>query len=299
MLNLSSKRSCPEWEETLITIGTDPIIARIGSLAISWHGVLMALGIIVAVLLTFYLAKRGGISTEAVFTIAFWSVLFAILGARLVHVLDKLDYYSHHLGEIPAFWEGGLAWYGGLIFGILAMIISARLLKVPLGRFADAGAPSVMLGLAIGRIGCTINGDVAGGPTSLPWGIIYSNPDSYPAQWGLLGVKTQPAPVYEIMWCMAVFGVLWWLRGRLKPEGSLFLLMLAIYSVGRFIISWSRFEEVEEPVLGPLHQAHVISIIMLVVAVALLAYKKVGWAKPEPPEGVTTEDKSSKDMEVI
>jgi phosphatidylglycerol:prolipoprotein diacylglycerol transferase len=292
MRNLSSKHLCPEWEETLITIGMDPILARIGSLTIAWHGVLMSLGIIVGVLLTLYLSKRAGISPEAVLTIAFWSVLFAVLGARLVHVLDQLDYYSHHLRQIPAFWEGGLAWYGGLIFGILAMIISARLLKVPLGRFADAGAPSVMLGLAIGRIGCTINGDVFGRPTSLPWGIAYTNPGSYPAQFGLLGVATQPIPIYEIIWCLIIVGILWWLRKRLKPEGSLFLVMVALYSFGRFFLSWLRAEQVEAPILGPLHESHILSIIMFVVAIGLLAYMKVSWAKPDLAESVAIENKS-------
>ena len=221
----------------MITIGMDPILFETGSFEISWHGVLMALGILAAVVVTAYFAKGAGISAEVVYVFAFFIVISGIIGARLVHVLDNLGGYTDNPGSIFAFWEGGLAWYGGLIFGALAMLICARVMKVSLGQFADALAPGVVLGLAIGRIGCTINGDAAGGPTSLPWGIIYSHPDSFPVQWGLIG-KTHPTPVYEIIWLLIVFGVLWWLRGRLKSVGSLSRINVAMYSLGRLRISW-------------------------------------------------------------
>lgn len=258
-----------------ITIGVDPIIFNIGSHAIGWHGVLMVLGIIVAVLLTLLLAKRAGISEESIFTAAFYIVIFGLIGARLVHVLDNLDLYSDDPASIFAFWEGGLAWYGGLVGGFLGGAVYARVGKLSLARLADTVAPGVILGLAIGRIGCTINGDAYGTPTSLPWGFIYTHPDAFAS----LGVAGHPAPVYEIIWNLIVFGVLWKLRGRLKPDGSLFLAMVAMYSFGRFFISWVR----EEPaVLGPLHQAHIISLVLFIGVVALLFYRKVGWVKPEP-----------------
>lgn len=257
-----------------ITIGIDPDIFYIGSHAIGWHGVLMVLGIIVAVLLTLRLAKRAGISEESIFTSAFCIVIFGLIGARLVHVLDNLDLYGDDPASIFAFWEGGLAWYGGLVGGFLGGAVYAWVGKLSLARLADTVAPGVVLGLAIGRIGCTINGDAAGTPTSLPWGFVYTNPNSFAP----LGIATHPAPVYEILWNMAVFGLLWWLKGRLKPDGSLFLVMLAAYSFGRFFISWVR----DEPaVLGSLHQAHIISLALFVIAVALLFYWKVTLVKPE------------------
>jgi len=234
----------------------------------------MVLGIVVAVLLTLRLAKRAGISEESIFTSAFCIVLFGLIGARLVHVLDNLDLYGDDPASIFAFWEGGLAWYGGLVGGFLGGAVYAWVGKLSLARLADTVAPGVILGLAIGRIGCTINGDAYGTPTSLPWGFIYTHPDAFAP----LGVAGHPAPVYEIIWNLIVFGVLWKLRGRLKPDGALFLTMIAMYSFGRFFISWVR----EEPaVLGPLHQAHIISLFLFIGAVALLLYRKVGWVKGE------------------
>jgi len=244
----------------------------------------MVLGIVVAILLTLRLAKRAGIPNEFIYISALWIVLFGLIGARLVHVLDNLDWYGNRPASIFAFWEGGLAWYGGLAGGFLGGAVYARVRKFSLARLADTVAPGVILGLAIGRIGCTINGDAYGTPTSLHWGFIYTHPDAFAP----LGVAGHPAPVYEIIWNLIVFGVLWRLRGRLKPEGALFLAMVAMYSFGRFFISWVR---VEPAVVGPLHQAHIISLILFIGAVAFLVYRKVSWAKPESWEG-TSEDKS-------
>ena len=135
----------------------------------------MFVGIIAATLLMAHLAAKSGIPKGFVYTSAFWIVLSGLIGARIIHVLDNLDLYREHPGQAFAFWQGGLSWYGALLGGLLAGVVCARISKISLGRLADAGAPAIMLGLAIGRIGCTINGDAYGTPTSLPWGLIYTN----------------------------------------------------------------------------------------------------------------------------
>ena len=258
----------------MIHIGIEPNIATIGPVTIGWHAIIMCIGIVAGVLLTLRLGKRAGIAEEAILTAAMLAVIFGLIGARVTHVLDNLSYYSSDPANIAAIWEGGLGWYGGLIGGSLAVVVYFWIKKLPLARFADAAAFGVILGLSIGRIGCTINGDAAGTPTSLPWGFVYTNPDSFAP----LFVATHPAPVYEILWNMVILGLLWWLKGRLKPDGSLFLVMLASYSFGRFFISWVR----DEPaVLGPLHQSHIISLALFVFAIALLAYRKVSLVKTE------------------
>lgn len=263
-------------------IGIDPTIAEFGSFSIGWHGVLMFLGIVVGVVLTLRLAKKAGIAEDTIITGAILAVVLGLIGARLVHVIDSWEIYSKDLVKILAFHEGGLAWYGGLIGGIVAVVIYARVKKFSLGRFADAAAPGVILGLSIGRIGCTINGDAAGTPTSLPWGLVYTHPDAFAPLW----VSTHPAPVYEILWNLAVVGVLLWLRGKIKPDGSIFLVMLTAYSFGRFIISWSRDEAA---VLGPLHQSHIISLVLFVVGVGLLVYLKAGRVKPATAEPTSSQ----------
>jgi phosphatidylglycerol:prolipoprotein diacylglycerol transferase len=301
-----------------MNIDIDPIIFQIGSLQpIGWHGVMMITGIIVAILLGGRVASKVGIEPNAVYTSALWIVLFGLIGARLTHVIDEFDHYSHHLGQIFAIWEGGLGWYGGLIGGTVGGVVYAK--------FARILALAVFLGLAIGRLGCTINGDAYGTPTSLPWGLIYTHPDAYADFF----VKGHPAPIYEIIWIFGFSIALWalsgkkipsiWLgvlgaafvivlnliisdglwtqfwvtmlgiavvaalsiiiyivlsklRGWLSPPGSLFCATVAMYAFGRFLVSWVR----DEPsVLGPLHQAHIISIILFVGSLAFLACLKM------------------------
>ena len=263
-----------------MTIGIDPNIGNVGSFAIEWHGLLMALAIVFGVAFALYLAQRDNFPTEHLLPAVIWAVIGGLIGARMTHVIDEWDHYYEYPGEIISLWEGGLGWYGGLIGGILAALIYCRVKHISAGQHLDFAAPALMLGLAIGRIGCTINGDICGAPTSLPWSISYTNPASYPVMWGYHGVPLHPVTIYEIIWNLIVFGVLWRLRGRLKPEGSLLLVMVAMYSFGRFFISWFRAEQVEATMLGPLHQAHIISIVLFFGAIALLVYRKVGWVKP-------------------
>ena len=106
----------------------------------------------------------------------------------------------------------------------------------------------------------------------------YTNPNSFAP----LFESTHPAAVYEILWNMVVLVVLWRLWRRLSPDGSLFLVSLVLYAVGRFTISWFR---TEDHVLGPLHQSHLISIAIFIFAAGLLAYRKTHLVKPEPAEG--------------
>lgn len=261
----------------MIHIGLDPTVANLGPITIEWHGVLMAIGIAVGLALTVPLARRLGFSDDNIITAALFAIFFGFVGARLTHVIDNWSEYSHDPVEILALQKGGLGWYGALIGGVVGTWICSRVKKFSLARFADATAPGIFLGLCFGRIGCTLNGDSPGTETSLPWGFVYTNPDSFvPA--ALQNVPTHPAAVYEILWNIVILLVLWRLWKRLTPDGSLFLVSLVLYSVGRFVISWFR---AEDPVLGPLHQSHIISLVMFTVAVVLLAWRKTRFVRPE------------------
>jgi phosphatidylglycerol:prolipoprotein diacylglycerol transferase len=122
----------------------------------------------------------------------------------------------------------------------------------------------------VGRIGCFINGDAYGKPTTLPWGLVYTNEGAFiPRDWIRDRVATHPAPVYEILWDLLVLAVIWQLRRRIKPGGALFVLYLMLYSLGRFFISYLRMDPIV--VLG-LQQAQIISLLVLVIGAFLLAY---------------------------
>ncbi|MHB8105072.1 MAG: prolipoprotein diacylglyceryl transferase, partial [Dehalococcoidales bacterium] len=119
--------------------------------------------------------------------------------------------------------------------------------------------------------GCTLNGCCYGTTTSLPWAIVYTNPSTH----GPIGVPVHPTQIYEIIYNLIVFGILFKLRRHLKPDGSLFLVYLALYSVWRLGIDFIRDGT---PFLFGLHQAQVVSIIVLAVTVPLLVLK-TRWVK--------------------
>ena len=126
----------------------------------------------------------------------------AIVGARLFSVLDNWSYYSHHLLAIVKPPYVGLAIYGVLTGGLIALAIYCRVKKLPVLRVLDCLALAIPVGQIIGRCANIINGDTWGSPTRLPWGFVYTNPHALlPAD--LLGVPTHPTPVYEQLWLVS------------------------------------------------------------------------------------------------
>jgi phosphatidylglycerol:prolipoprotein diacylglycerol transferase len=255
-----------------IEIGIDPILFRIGSFEIGWHGIMVVLAVIVGIGFSLWFARGAGIKREVIYSIAPWAIIGGIIGARLFHVIDYYDYYINNPLQIFEFWAG-LSIFGAILGGTLAVFIYTRIRHLSLGRLADAMAPALILAQAVGRIGCTINGDAWGKPTSLPWAFVYTHPNAADTclHWG---VPTHPSPVYEIIWDLLVFAVLWRLRGRLKPDGSLFLLYLSIYSFGRFFIEFTRaVTSAQVNVAGLLHTPHFIALLVLAICVSLLIYR--------------------------
>ena len=233
---------------------------------------MVALAILVIILWMVWQVRKGAnISYDTVFTAAIIGIPSAIVLSRLLHVIDLWDYYSQYPGQIIG--GGGLTAYGAILGAALSVWVYSRFSKLQFGYLADLVAPAIILAQAVGRVGCTINGCCYGTPTSLPWGIIYNHPNSLAP----LGIPVHPTTVYELIYNLLVFGVLLKLRGRLKPDGSLFLVYLSLYSLWRLGTDFLR--DGTPFVLG-LHQAQVIAIIVLAIAIPLLALR-TRWVKVE------------------
>ncbi len=248
----------------MISIGMDPFLVTLGQFPLSWHGLFMAIAIVVGVWLPARLVAKAGLSVDRLYSMALWGVPGGIIGARLVHVIDYWGIYSANPGAILAFWQGGLAIWGGILGGTLTVLIFARVTGFPLARYADLAALGLILAQAIGRIGDIINGEHISTATGLPWGVVYTHPNS-PA-YGL--PPTHPAVAYELLMDLFIFGILWKLRGRLRPDGSLFLLYLSLYSFGRFFLSFLRLDS--NTVFLFLSQPQWISLLVLAAALPLL-----------------------------
>ncbi len=250
----------------MITIGMDPVIVHIGNFSIRYYSLMIIAAIVVGTYVGLKETRRKGISDDDLFSVLTWAIIGGIVGARLLHVIDKLDYYLQNPLAVLAFQEGGLAILGAIGGGFAVMVIYAQLRHLPLGKLADVGAVGIILGQAVGRIGCMINGDVVGTPTDLPWGVAYTHPNSLTPE---LGVPLHPAAGYELIWDLIVFGFLWSIRKRGLADGTIFLLYAALYSVGRFFITFAR---VDLQIWMGMSQAQVLSIVIIVVTMPLAVY---------------------------
>lgn len=257
----------------MINIGFDPILVDLGRFQLAWHGILTAVAIAVAVLYGQRRLARAGLSADAMGSVVLWAIVGGVIGARLFHVADHLEYYLANPLQAISLWEGGLAVYGAFFGGIIGAIIAIRRASFPVWKLLDAGAPAMLVGQAIGRVGCFMNGDAWGAPTGADWGVVYSHPrDLLPVD--LIGVPTHPYPLYEIAAVTAWLGILWLLRGRLTSRGSTFLVAMTGYAVIRFVLTYFRQETV---VFWGLQEAQAIALGTGIAALAaLLVLRLVG-----------------------
>jgi len=243
----------------MLTINVDPIAFNIGSLEIRWYGIMVALGVALLLIIMPREAKRLGIPRD-VYSIFFWGVVGGLAGGRLAFVFYDWEHFVANPRDIIGF--QGLAQNGMIIGIIVAALIYmwvTRMRFSMLLSMGDALAVGAPLALAIARIGCTINGCCHGvSAPDLPWAVVYTHPDSL----ATLNVPVHPTTIYHLLWNLIVFAIVWRLRGKFKPEGSLFFFFLCILAIGDFGI---RFFRTDVPVLGWLRQAQVLDLGILAV----------------------------------
>lgn len=263
----------------MIKIGIDPVIFNAGFFSLQWYSLAVLAAAITAIWWTTRAIKKEGLKTEQVYTLALWALPGGIAGSRLVHVIDQFSSYAGQPGSILG--GQGQAITGAILGGAVAAYIGAKVHKMDFGRIADLAAPGLILAQAIGRIGCIINGDSAGVPTNLPWGFIYTNPNSH-VDPKYLNIATHPAVLYEMAWDLIVFGILLRLRGKIAPRGSLFISYIVLYSFGRFFIDFLRGNPLG---LFGLHQAQVITLLVLIIFIPVLIARTRRVSKPSLQPG--------------
>ena len=259
----------------MITIDIDPVLVHLGPIAVTWYGLAVAVAIAVGVWLTLREAGRRGLPTGPVADLVVWVVGGGLVGARLLHVLDRWEYYAANPGHIVAIQNGGLAILGAVFGGALAGGLAAWRQGLPVRRLFDAAAPGIILGQAIGRLGCLATGDALGRPTDGAWGVVYLNPGAMAPQ---LGVAYQPVFLYEAAWDLAVFGLLWAARRRVTADGQLFALYLGLYATGKFALTFLRAETVW---VWGLQEAQLLALGALAVAVGWVLWG--GASRLAPP----------------
>ena len=257
----------------MIEIEAAPYLLKFGTFVLSWHGVFSFIGVAGAVFLVGRWARFYEIDSDDIYSIAVWAIISGVIGARLVHVVDNLDYYIENPGLIWAVWSGGIGVWGGILGGFVGGITYALVVKQPAWVIADITAPALLLAQTIGRLGDIVNGEHCANATDLFYGFIWSHQSS-PAVYCAngIGASVQPVIAMEIIWNICSLFILWKMKERIIPSGMLFALYLSLYSVGRFMISFLREDRVWFEALG-LQEAHFIALLVIVITIPILAFK--------------------------
>jgi phosphatidylglycerol---prolipoprotein diacylglyceryl transferase len=250
----------------MIEINWDPI-PYLGFLPVNWYGITMALGFLVGGYLTWRAAPRYDVPREKVESLLMWIIVGTIVGAR-AYFLVQNDFWSYlqEPWRMLMVWEGGLAFFGGLFGATAAAFLYTLKENLSFARVSDLFAPAIPIGAAIGRTTCGLAGMDYGTPTALPWGVVYTNPNSYaPAD----GISRHPVQFYELFGDLIIAGILFKLRGKL-PDGALFTTYLVLFGTLRFFLFFAR-GDVPEVALG-MKNGQLTALAILAVAVPVLAW---------------------------
>jgi phosphatidylglycerol---prolipoprotein diacylglyceryl transferase len=222
-----------------------PIIFGIGPFALSYHGLLIALGIVVGTWLTGWGLARKGYDGALALGSLFLVVPLGLVGARLYHVLTEYHRYTRNpFPKVLEGWEGGLGIYGAVAGGFLGLLLFSWYRGITPLAFADAAAPGLVLGQAIGRWGNYFNQELFGRPSDLPWAIGIA-PENRPTEFAD-ATSFHPTFLYESLWDVLVCLALLWVAHRFSErlkDGDVFVLYVSLYSVGRFLVETLRIDE--------------------------------------------------------
>jgi prolipoprotein diacylglyceryl transferase len=249
----------------------------LGPIRIRFYALFILAGIVAAIWITSRRLKKAGANGEAAVDVAFWAVLFGIVGARFYHVVTHpSDYFfdGADLLKTLYIWEGGIAIFGAVVFGAIGIYFGTRRAGIPFLVFADALVPGLLLAQAIGRLGNYFNQELFGTPTTLPWGLqIDPNSPAFPPD---LPVDTlfHPLFLYELLWNLAGVAVIL-LLSRRKAIGSGVALGIYLlwYGLGRAWFETFRLDPSQLEILGI--DANIITAVIAAMLGVLVVVREI------------------------
>ena len=298
-----------------LTFSLNREAVMIGPLTIYWYGIIVVTGIALGVCYGIWRAGQFGLNRDKITDVILYSILAAIVGARLYYVIFSWDYYRVHPQEIIAVWKGGIAFYGGVIGALICAALLCRRWKLPLIRGTDAALGGLLLGQSIGRWGNFVNIEAFGGYFEGPWRMVSPAIDSYlhlhpdllpgfsPEQvLEMSEIPVHPTFFYESAWTMLGFLFLLWYTRRRRFTGELTLFYFFWNGLGRSVIEGLRTDSL---MLGPVRISQLLAALMAVTAAVLwlIARKRLSsgtapaWMALEQPEA-PQEDGTSPDAEM-
>ena len=247
----------------------NPVALQLGPISIRWYAICIVSGLILAVYLSMKEAPRKKINPDDIIDFILIAFPLAIVGARLYYVIFEWGYYSQHLGEIFAIWNGGIAIYGGLLTGALVLYLFSRRRLIEPIDFLDIAAPSVMIAQSIGRWGNFFNQEAYGTAVKS----LNYLPSFIRDQMYIDGSYRQPTFLYESIWNL--LGFLLILILRRKPQflrqGEITAFYLIWYGFGRMIIEGMRTDSL---MFAGLRVSQWLSMILILVGFAIIIYQR-------------------------
>ncbi len=252
---------------------------------IAYYGVIIALAMLSGALVAYREAKKTGQKVDDYIDFTLYTLIAAIIGARIYYVIFEWDYYSAHPLEIFNLRAGGLAIYGGVLASVLTLFIFTKVKKLKFWLMADTAVQGLIIGQIIGRWGNFFNREAFGGytdslfamqlPVSEAKGITQELIEHLVTIDGVSYVQVHPTFLYEGVWNLLLFiGICIYKRHK-KFDGEIFAIYLIGYGVGRFIIEGLRTDQLVIKALGGIAASQVLSIILILLAAAFVIYNRV------------------------
>lgn len=255
----------------LLTLPSFELLGRqVGPLTLHTYGVLLAIAFLAGLWVASRQARREGLDGARVADMAVYVLIAGLIGAKLLLVIVDFHYFRSRPGELWSVAQSGGVFYGGLLGALPVAFWYARRHGLPGWRTADVLAPGVILGQAIGRLGCFSAGCCHGRPTEVPWAVVFR--DEYAARnvGTPLDVPLHPTQLYESALAFVIFGILLRMAPRKRFHGQVALAYVALYSVARFVVEFYRGDAARGTVLGGWLSTSQLIAAVLLVGVALV-----------------------------
>ena len=249
----------------------DPIAIHIGTFGIHWYGLMYLLGFMAFLQLGKWRASHQdwrGWSVEMVDDALFFGALGVILGGRLGYVLFyQTNYYLHHPLEVLYVWQGGMSFHGGFLGVLVAMLVFAKKYRKSWLSIMDFVAPLVPIGLAAGRMGNYINGELWGRPTNTDWGMIFPKVDQ---------LARHPSQLYEFgLEGVLLFTILWLYSSKPRATGTVSAIFLMGYGSFRFLAEFTREPDANLGLLSlNMSMGQWLSLPMIVIGLVMFFYHR-------------------------
>jgi phosphatidylglycerol:prolipoprotein diacylglycerol transferase len=257
-----------------------PRLFEAGPITVYTYGVLLAAAYLLGLQLARVRARARGLDANRVLDLGIYIIIAALIGAKLLLLITDFRTFTSNPRELLTLARSGGVFYGGLILAVVVALVYIRKIGLPLWTTCDVFAPGIAVGHVVGRFGCLFAGCCYGKPTTLPWGITFTDPFAAANVGTPLGVPLHPTQIYEAGAEALILGILLATERKGRPyPGRTFWLYMLLYAISRFIIEFFRGDE--RGAVGMFSTSQFISILLAPLAVVMLVYLARRTA-PEP-----------------